>query len=165
MCDALARFDGVTIVARAELRVTADEIDAAAVTADVDAAIDDAIAHIRAFNEHQLARLTDWSFEAEPGLVVGEKLTPVASVGLFVPSGKASYPSVAYQLATPATVAGVRQIVLVVPPVPGAAVTGRSIPPCSSCAASSASPTCSASTARPASPRWASAPSRSRRCA
>jgi histidinol dehydrogenase len=118
VCDALARFDGVT-VSPSELRVTADEIDAATVSADVDAAIDDAIAHIRAFSEHQLARLTDWSFEAEPGLIVGEKLTPVASAGLFVPSGKASYPSVAYQLATPATVAGVRQLVLVVPPVPG----------------------------------------------
>ena len=43
----------------------------------------------------------------------------MASAGLFVPSGKASYPSVAYQLATPATVAGVPQIVLVVPPIPG----------------------------------------------
>ena len=88
-------------------------------SAEVDAAIDDAIAHIRAFSEHQLARLTDWSFEAEPGLIVGEKLTAVDSVGLFVPSGKASYPSVAYQLATPATAAGVAQIVLVVPPIPG----------------------------------------------
>jgi histidinol dehydrogenase len=118
VCDALARFDGVTL-APDQLRVTNEEIDDAAVTPEVDAAIDDAIAHIRAFSEHQLARLTDWSFEAEPGLVVGEKLTPVASAGLFVPSGKASYPSVAYQLATPATVAGVPRIVLVVPPVPG----------------------------------------------
>jgi histidinol dehydrogenase len=120
VCDALARFDGVTI-APSQLRVTIDEIEAAVVNPEVDEAIDDAIAHIRAFSEHQLARLTDWSFEAEPGLVVGEKLTPVTSVGLFVPSGKASYPSVAYQLATPATVAGVPQIVLVVPPVPGGA--------------------------------------------
>ena len=52
-------------------------------------------------------------------MIVGEKLTAVDSVGLFVPSGKASYPSVAYQLATPATAAGVAQIVLVVPPIPG----------------------------------------------
>ncbi len=118
VCDALARFDGVT-VKPGGLRVTSDEIAAATVAPEVDAAIDDAIAHVRAFSEHQLARLTDWSFEAEPGLVVGEKLTPVASAGLFVPSGKASYPSVAYQLATPATVAGVEQIVLVVPPIPG----------------------------------------------
>ena len=61
----------------------------------------------------------DWSFEAEPGLRVGEKVSPISSAGLFVPSGKASYPSVAYQLGVPATVAGVPQVVLVVPPVPG----------------------------------------------
>lgn len=118
VCDALARFDGITLAPH-QLRVTEDEIAGATVSDEVDAAIDDAIAHVRAFNERQLARLTDWSFESEPGLTVGEKLTPVSSVGLFVPSGKASYPSVAYQLATPATVAGVGRIVLVVPPVPG----------------------------------------------
>jgi histidinol dehydrogenase len=54
-------------------------------------------------------------------LRVGEKVTPIASAGLFVPSGKASYPSVAYQLGVPATVAGVPQVVLVVPPAPGGA--------------------------------------------
>jgi len=47
------------------------------------------------------------------------RLTPIASAGLFVPSGKASYPSVAYQLGVPAVVAGVAEIALVVPPVPG----------------------------------------------
>ena len=120
VCDALSRFDGVNVTPD-QLRVNAAEVEASTVSAPVDAAIDDAIEHIRAFSEHQLARLTDWSFEAEPGLVVGEKLTPVASAGLFVPSGKASYPSVAYQLATPAVVAGVPEIVLVVPPIPGRA--------------------------------------------
>ena len=118
VCDALAKFDGIALEP-AQLRVTADEIASATVSADVDAALDDAIAHVRAFNEQQLDRLGAWSFESEPGLTVGEKLSPVASVGLFVPSGKASYPSVAYQLATPAVVAGVERIVLVVPPVPG----------------------------------------------
>jgi histidinol dehydrogenase len=118
VCDALARHDGIELTPD-RLRVGADEIADAAVTPVVDIALDDAIAHCRAFNERQVARLGDWSFESEPGLVVGEKLTPVASVGLFVPSGKASYPSVAYQLAVPATVAGVGRIVVVVPPVPG----------------------------------------------
>jgi histidinol dehydrogenase len=64
-------------------------------------------------------RASDWKIESEPGLFVGEKVTPIASVGLFVPSGKASYPSVAYQLGVPAVVAGVADIGLVVPPVPG----------------------------------------------
>lgn len=115
---ATARFDGIVLAAD-QLRVGDDEIDAAAVSSEVDAAIDDAISHLRAFNEHALARASDWRIEIEPGLWAGEKVTPVSSVGLFVPSGKASYPSVAYQLATPAVVAGVAQIALVVPPAPG----------------------------------------------
>ena len=118
VCDALARFDGIEL-APEQLRVTVDELAAATVSDAVDAALDDAIAHCRAFNEQLMARASDWSFEPEPGLSVGEKVTPIASVGLFVPSGKASYPSVAYQLGVPATVAGVPRIVLVVPPIPG----------------------------------------------
>jgi len=116
VCDALARFDGIE-VSPTGLRVTDDEIDAARVDDDVDAAIDDAISHLRAFNEQQLARMGDWSFESEAGLTVGEKITPIASAGLFTPSGKASYPSVTYQLLVPAIVAGVPQIVAVVPPL------------------------------------------------
>lgn len=118
VCDALATFDHIRLKPT-QLRVSADEIASAVVSRDLDAALDDAIAHVRAFNEAQLRRLAAWSFEPEPGLVVGEKLSPVSSIGLFVPSGKASYPSVAYQLATPAVVAGVPEISLVVPPVPG----------------------------------------------
>lgn len=118
VCDALARFDGITVTPDG-LRVTADEIAAAVVSPAVEAALDDAIGHCRAFNEQLMARASDWSFEAEPGLRVGEKISPIASAGLFVPSGKASYPSVVYQVGAPAVVAGVPQIVLVVPPIPG----------------------------------------------
>jgi len=117
VCRALRDFDKVTLAPH-QLRATADEIAAATVDADVDAAIDDAIVHLRAFNEQLMARAADWSFESEPGLTVGEKITPITSAGLFVPSGKASYPSVAYQLAVPATVAGVPTLALVVPPMP-----------------------------------------------
>ena len=118
VCDALARFDGIEIEP-SRLRVGDDELAAASVSREVDTAIDDAIAHLRAFNERQLERCADWSFESEPGLVVGEQLRPISSAGLFTPSGKASYPSVAYQLAVPAVVAGVPELTLVVPPVPG----------------------------------------------
>ncbi len=118
VCDALARFDGIE-VSPEQLRVSADEFERAAVTDDVDAAIDDAIAHLRTFNEAQMELAHDWSIESEPGLTVGEKITPITSAGLFTPSGKASYPSVAYQLAVPAVVAGVPSVALVVPPVPG----------------------------------------------
>jgi histidinol dehydrogenase len=117
VCRALHDFDHVD-VSPGELRATDDELDSAGVDDDVDAAIDDAIAHLRAFNDQLIARAADWSFESEPGLHVGEKVTPISSAGLFVPSGKASYPSVAYQLGVPAVVAGVPQVALVVPPVP-----------------------------------------------
>ena len=118
VCDALARFDGVRVDPDG-LRVTDDELDSATVSNAVDRSIDDAIDHLRAFNEAQMERATDWSIESEPGLTVGEKITPISSAGLFTPSGKASYPSVAYQLAVPAVVAGVPELALVVPPVPG----------------------------------------------
>ena len=117
VCRALHDFDKVTLEPH-QLRATAEEIADARVAPEVDTAIDDAIAHLRAFNDQLMARAADWSFESEPGLTVGEKITPISSAGLFVPSGKASYPSVAYQLAVPAVVAGVPGIALVVPPLP-----------------------------------------------
>lgn len=118
LCEALSRFDGIEIEPSG-LRVGPDEMAAAQVSGAVDDAIDEAIEHLRRFNEQQLTSQVDWTFESSPGLTVGERLSPIASAGLFVPSGKASYPSVAYQLAVPAVVAGVPELTLVVPPVPG----------------------------------------------
>ena len=117
VCRALLEWDKVRLEPH-QLRASETELESATVAPEVDAAIDDAIAHLRAFNEQLMARSADWSFESEPGLTVGEKVTPISSVGLFVPSGKASYPSVAYQLGVPAVVAGVPQLALVVPPMP-----------------------------------------------
>jgi len=118
VCDALARHDGI-VLRPDQLRVTQEEIDAATVDPALQDAIEDAISHLRAFNDQLLERASDWQIEIENGLTAGEKITPIASAGLFVPGGKASYPSVAYQLGVPAVVAGVGEIVLVVPPVPG----------------------------------------------
>jgi histidinol dehydrogenase len=118
VCDALARFDGIRLAPH-QLRIGDDEYDDATVPPELDAALDHAIANLRAFNERQMELTADWRAEIEPGLVVGEKISPITSAGLFVPSGKASYPSVAYQLGVPAVVAGVPHLALVVPPVPG----------------------------------------------
>ncbi|MFM2072092.1 MAG: histidinol dehydrogenase [Actinomycetota bacterium] len=118
VCRALRDFDRITLDP-SQLAITADELASAAVAPAVDAAIDDAIAHLRIFNERLVERASNWWFESEPGLFVGEKISPITSAGLFVPSGKASYPSVAYQLGVPAVVAGVPDIALVVPPIPG----------------------------------------------
>jgi histidinol dehydrogenase len=60
-----------------------------------------------------------WQAELEPGLVVGERCGPIDSAGLFVPSGKGSFPSVLMQIGTPAVVAGVPELAVVVPPAAG----------------------------------------------
>lgn len=119
VCDALARFDGCR-VERGGLRITDAEFAQARdeVPAPVQAAIRAAIDHSRRFNE-QVMRHGDWRVELDPGLEVGEKRTAIASAGLFVPSGKGSFPSVLVQIGTPAVVAGVPAIGVVVPPVPG----------------------------------------------
>ena len=117
VCDATRRFDGVSLRPD-QLRVGSDEIASAQVSAEVRDALVDAIDHVRRFNATVRDRMSDWSIEIEPGARVGEKFTPIASAGLFVPGGKASYPSVAYQLGVPAVVAGVPRIAVVVPPLP-----------------------------------------------
>lgn len=119
VCRALAKFDGVDLRPD-QLAISADAIAAARVTPDLEAALAHAITNLRAFNEKVMERASNWSTEIEPGLSAGERISPISSAGLFVPSGKASYPSVAYQLGVPAVVAGVTDIALLVPPQPGA---------------------------------------------
>lgn len=116
---ALARFDGCDVAPDA-LAATEEEFAAArrAVAPDLLDAIRVAIDHVRRFNERLLEGAT-WEFALDPGLVVGEKTSAIASAGLFIPSGKGSFPSVLCQIGTPAVVAGVPEIAVVVPPVPG----------------------------------------------
>lgn len=118
---ALERFDRCQ-VEPGQLRVSDDEVAEAQarVPEALLVAIRDCIDHVRSFNE-QIVAHGDWEFESEPGLMVGERVTPIESAGLFVPSGKGSFPSVLVQLGTPAVVAGVPKIAVVVPPVPGSA--------------------------------------------
>ncbi len=123
---ALARFDGVECRPE-ELRVTGAELEAAraAVAPEVVAAVEAAIANVRAFNERVLEGAS-WRAEIAPGILAGEQARPVDSAGLFVPSGKGSFPSVLVQIATPAVVAGVPSIAVVVPPAAG---EGTSVDP------------------------------------
>lgn len=122
VCDALRTFDRID-VSPADLRVGDAEWEAAAdkVEPRVLEAITDMVAHIKRFNVELLKQLKNWEFESEPGLRIGERVTPISSAGLFCPSGKASYPSVLAQLGGPAIVAGVPQVAVVVPPKPGGA--------------------------------------------
>ena len=117
LIDALATFDGVTTD---RLRVEQDEFDAAeaAIGPDLSAAIDQAIARISFFNE-EIVKRADWSVPTSDGGILGEVVRPIESAGLFVPSGKGSFPSVLIQIGVPAVVAGVPDIQVVVPPAPG----------------------------------------------
>jgi histidinol dehydrogenase len=119
--DATEQFDGVRLD-RDQLAVRAADIEAAhaSVSAPLLAGIREAIANSRRFNEAQLAgTAADWQREVRPGFLVGERFAPIPSAGLFVPTGKASYPSVLCQIGTPAVVAGVPEITVVIPPIPG----------------------------------------------
>ncbi len=117
---ALAKFDKVEVRADG-IRVSREEFVAAraSVGDEMLAAIRESIAFVRRYNEYMIAEDADWSFETAPGVVVGERTSPIESVGLFVPAGKGSFPSVLVQLGTPAMVAGVSHIAVVTPPVPG----------------------------------------------
>jgi histidinol dehydrogenase len=82
---------------------------------DVLAAIQHAHDNIRRFHEEQMPE-SMWFMEVEPGIMAGEKVTPVASVGLYVPRGKGAFPSVMLMLSVPARVAGVERLVVITPP-------------------------------------------------
>jgi histidinol dehydrogenase len=120
VADATARFDKVT-VAPEELLISQAAIDAAhaSISPQLLDAIRVAIAQVRAFNEAQLEASPSWRKETRPGVVVGERHHPIPSAGLFVPCGKGSFPSVLVMIGVPAVVAGVKDITVVVPPLPG----------------------------------------------
>lgn len=103
----------------AMLRATPEDFRAAraAVSPDVVSAIEQAHTNIRKFHQEQMPEAM-WFTEVQPGIMAGEKVTPVQSAGLYVPRGKGAFPSVMLMLVTPAQVAGVGQIVIVTPPTP-----------------------------------------------
>src|SRR5436190_12534046 len=78
-------------------------------------AIQQAHDNIRCFHEEQMPEPM-WFMEIKPGIMAGEKITPVASAGLYVPRGKGSFPSVMLMLTIPALVAGVKRVIVVTPP-------------------------------------------------
>lgn len=110
------RFDRRTVRSAAQLEIT----DFAGATAAVPAAVLDALreaaARIRAYHEHQ--RQESWRYVAPDGTVLGQWITPLDRVGLYIPGGQAAYPSSVLMTAIPARVAGVREVI-VAAPAPG----------------------------------------------
>jgi histidinol dehydrogenase len=115
LLDYARRFDGVELDEES-IHVTAEEIEAGA--ADCPAAVRDAIAfaadRIRAYHERQ--RPADARFTDAAGVELGWRWTPIESVGIYVPGGRAAYPSTVLMNAVPAKVAGVGRIAMVTPP-------------------------------------------------
>ena len=113
--DCTARFDGVQARSLAELAIGADDMRGAyrALPAEQRAALDVAAQRIRAFHERQQGG--GFVYRDEDGTELGQRMTPLDRVGLYVPGGKAAYPSSVLMNAIPAQVAGVGEIVVVVP--------------------------------------------------
>ena len=109
------RFDRLGLADAAGLEITAAEIEAAvaAVPADDLAALQLAVERVARFHEKQ--KQQTWLSTEESDILLGQKVTPLNRVGIYVPGGKASYPSSVIMNAVPAKVAGVREIIMVCP--------------------------------------------------
>ncbi len=109
------QFDKVQAQSMADLEVPLVDCQAAlaSLPATQRQALEAAAARVRAYHEHQKA--PSWSYTEADGTVLGQKITPMDRVGLYVPGGKAAYPSSVLMNAIPAKVAGVSEVVMVTP--------------------------------------------------
>ncbi|KXV01609.1 histidinol dehydrogenase [Gluconobacter potus] len=114
LCDYTARFDRLTLPAE-KLRISAEEIasEATRVPADLMDALRTAARRIETFHAAQMPQ--DLDFTDEDGIRLGMRWTPLDAVGLYVPGGKAAYPSSVLMNALPARVAGVKRLAMCVP--------------------------------------------------
>jgi histidinol dehydrogenase len=116
--DYTARFDGLDVAAMADLELTQAELKAAfeSIPAAQRDALQAAARRVRSYHEAQKkASGESWSYRDEDGTLLGQKVTPLDRVGIYVPGGKAAYPSSVLMNAIPAHVAGVGEIIMVVP--------------------------------------------------
>ena len=112
------RFDGLAAASMAELELTQAELKAAfdALPPAQKSALEAAASRVRRYHEAQKAASGEsWSYRDEDGTLLGQKVTPLDRVGIYVPGGKAAYPSSVLMNAIPAHVAGVGEIIMVVP--------------------------------------------------
>ena len=109
------RFDALDAASVAELEIPPARLDAAlaAIAPEQRRALEAAAERIAQYHAHQLQQ--SWQYHDAGGNLLGQKITPLARAGLYVPGGKASYPSSVLMNALPARVAGVAQIIMVVP--------------------------------------------------
>lgn len=115
LLDYTRRFDRREVAAIAELELSRDQLQHAlqSLPEDQRKALDLAARRVRIYHEKQVAH--SWSYVEPGGTQLGQKITPLDRVGLYVPGGKASYPSSVLMNAIPAKVAGVKELVMVTP--------------------------------------------------
>jgi histidinol dehydrogenase len=116
--DYTARFDGLDAPGMAALELTQAELKAAfeAIPEAQRDALKSAAQRVRRYHEAQKkANGESWQYRDEDGTLLGQKVTPLDRVGIYVPGGKAAYPSSVLMNAIPAHVAGVAEIIMVVP--------------------------------------------------
>ncbi len=115
LLDYTRRFDKVSAGSVAELEIPRTDWLAAlnSLPAEQRAALEAAAERVRRYHEHQ--RAESWSYTEPDGTVLGQKITPLDRVGLYVPGGKAAYPSSVLMNAIPAKVAGVAEVIMVTP--------------------------------------------------
>lgn len=113
--DCTRRFDGLDAVRMAELELSQAELAAAldSLPAAQRQALEAAATRVRSY--HQRQKMESWSYTEADGTRLGQKITPLDRVGLYVPGGKAAYPSSVLMNALPAKVAGVAELIMVVP--------------------------------------------------
>ncbi|CAG0985960.1 partial Histidinol dehydrogenase, partial [Rhodocyclaceae bacterium] len=106
--DYTRRFDKLEATTMAQLELPASELKAAfdGLPADQKAALEAAAARVKSYHERQ--KVESWEYTEADGTRLGQKVTPLDRVGLYVPGGKAAYPSSVLMNAMPAKVAGVR---------------------------------------------------------
>src|SRR6516225_8759232 len=112
------RFDRLEAAGMGALELTASELRSAfeSLPAAQRGALEAAAARVRSYHEAQKkASGESWSYRDADGTLLGQKVTPLDRVGIYVPGGKAAYPSSVLMNAIPAHVAGVPEIVMVVP--------------------------------------------------
>lgn len=113
-----ARFDGLSVASMTALELTQSELKAAfeSIPPAQRDALEAAARRVRSYHEAQKkASGESWSYRDEDGTLLGQKVTPLDRVGIYVPGGKAAYPSSVLMNAIPAHVAGVGEIIMVVP--------------------------------------------------
>ena len=115
LIDYTSRFDRWTVTAAVDFESSRDDCQQAlAVIDEVQReALAQAATRVRAYAEHQ--KLESWSYTEADGTLLGQQVMPMDRVGLYVPGGKAAYPSSVLMNAVPAKVAGVNELIMVVP--------------------------------------------------